>query len=129
MSAEPWLDPLYKAGDKILYEGQPVTVKKVYFQKAPFENEMTKVYIEGPGGAGKFIYKDDFSNERLWEILKKKCKFMDIPTPKTEDFFNKERTEEAGRYWERGLAHQLNDLPDFEQVLYELKDLLNKTLI
>ena len=69
-------------------------------------------------------YKDDFSNDRLWEILKKKCEFMDIPTPKTEDFFNKERTEEAGRYWERGLAHQLTDLPDFEKVLEELKDLI-----
>ncbi len=70
-------------------------------------------------------YKDDFSNDRLWEILKKKCKFMDIPTPKTEDFFNKERTEEARRYWERGLAHQLNDLPDFAKVLEELKGLID----
>ena len=69
-------------------------------------------------------YKDDFSNERLWEILKGKCEFKDIPTPKTEDFFNKERTEEAGRYWERGLAHQLNDVPDFKLVLEELKYLI-----
>jgi len=74
-------------------------------------------------------YKNDFSNELLWEILKEKCEFKDIPLPKTEDFFDKERTEEAGRYWERGLAHQLNDLPNFEKVLEELKDLLNKTLI
>lgn len=74
-------------------------------------------------------YKIDFSNEKLWEILKGKCDFKDIPTPKTEDFFNKERTEEAGRYWERGLAHQLNDLPDFDKVLEELKDLLNENLI
>ena len=73
-------------------------------------------------------YKNDFSNDRLWEILKKKCKFKNIPTPKTEEFLNKERAEEAGRYWERGLAHQLNDLPDFEKVLEELEDSLNKTL-
>ena len=71
-------------------------------------------------------YKNDFSNEKLWEILKGKCEFKDIPTPKTEDFFNKERTEEAGRYWERGLAHQLNDLPAFEKVLEELKDLIRE---
>lgn len=69
-------------------------------------------------------YKNDFSNERIWDILKEKCEFIGIPTPKTEDFFNGERTEEAGRYWERGLAHQLNDLPDFEKVLEELKDLI-----
>jgi len=73
-------------------------------------------------------YKRDFSNEKLWEILKEKCEFKDIPTPKTEDFFDTERTEEAGKYWERGLAHQLNDLPDFEKVLEELKDSLNKNL-
>lgn len=73
-------------------------------------------------------YKNDFSNDRLWEILKGKCEFKDIPIPKTEDFFNKERIEEAGRYWERGLAHQLNNLPDFEKVLEELKDSLNENL-
>jgi len=48
-------------------------------------------------------YKNDFSNELLWEILKGKCEFKDIPIPKTEDFFNQERTDEAGRYWERCL--------------------------
>jgi len=69
-------------------------------------------------------HKNDFSNERIWEILKEKCKFKDIQTPKTEDFFNKERTDEAGRYWERGLAHQLNNLPDFKLVLKELKYLI-----
>lgn len=69
-------------------------------------------------------YKNDFSNESLWEILKGKCEFKDIPPPKTKDFFNQERTDEAGRYWERGLAHQLNDLPEFNKVLEELKDLI-----
>jgi len=73
-------------------------------------------------------YKNDFSRKRLWDTLKKKCEFKNIPTPKTEDFFNKELTEEAGRYWERGLAHQLNDLPDFEKVLEELENQLNETL-
>jgi len=70
-------------------------------------------------------YSSDFLNDKLWEILKEKCKFKDIPTPKTEDFFDPERTEEAGRYWERGLAHQPNELPNFEKVLEELKDLMN----
>ena len=69
-------------------------------------------------------YRADFSNDRLWEILNKKCEFKGISTPKIEDFFNNDRTEEAGRYWERGLAHQLIDLPDFEKVLYELRLLL-----
>ena len=71
-------------------------------------------------------YRKDFSNKRIWEILKEKCKFKDIPSPKVEAFFEKERTEEAGRYWERGLAHQLNDLPDFEKVLQELRELIGE---
>ena len=73
-------------------------------------------------------YKKDFSNGRVWEILRGKCEFKDIPSPTTDDFFNDDRTEEAGRYWERGLAHQLNDLPDFEEVLEELRDLIDNLM-
>ena len=73
-------------------------------------------------------YRDDFSNEQLSEILKEKCEFKEIPSPTIEDFFENKRTEEAGRYWERGLAHQLNDLPDFGLVLEELSNSLNETL-
>ncbi|MEA2031564.1 MAG: nucleotidyl transferase AbiEii/AbiGii toxin family protein [candidate division Zixibacteria bacterium] len=73
-------------------------------------------------------YSSDFSNEKLWGILKEKCKFKDIPTPKTEDFFDPERTKEASRYWERGLAHQLNELPNFEKVQKEIKSLINTVL-
>lgn len=69
-------------------------------------------------------YESDFSNERLWEILKKKCEFKNIPSPKAEDFFNKERIEEAGRYWERGLSYQLTELPEFHTVLDELRSLI-----
>lgn len=71
-------------------------------------------------------YQSDFSNDKLWEILKEKCAFKDIHAPKVDDFFDRERTEEAGRYWERGLAHQMNDLPDFNKVLEELKDLIKE---
>jgi len=71
-------------------------------------------------------HKADFSNDKLWEILKEKCKFKDISTPKIDDFFDNKRIEEAGRYWERGLAHQLNDLPDFDKVLEELRGLIKE---
>lgn len=69
-------------------------------------------------------YKNDFSNELLWEILERKCKFKEIPSPKAEDFFNKESIEEAGRYWERGLSHQITDLNSFDRVINELKELI-----
>lgn len=73
-------------------------------------------------------YKSDFSKESIWGILKKKCEFKGIPEPVTADFMNVESTEEARQYWERGLAHQLSELPDFDTVLEELKGLINKTL-
>jgi len=73
-------------------------------------------------------YKSDFSNDSIWGILKKKCEFKGISAPVTADFMNPERAEEARRYWERGLAHQLSDLPDFDTVLEELRGLLDKTL-
>ena len=73
-------------------------------------------------------YKADFSNDELWGILKEKCEFKSIPTPKTDDFFDTERTEEAGRYWERGLAHQLNNLPDFEKMLEELRPMIGQLI-
>ncbi|MFH2036444.1 MAG: nucleotidyl transferase AbiEii/AbiGii toxin family protein [Candidatus Zixiibacteriota bacterium] len=69
-------------------------------------------------------YKKDFSNDELWGILKKNCQFKGIPKPTIEDFLKTEREEEARRFWERGLAHQLNDSPDFEKVLEELNDLI-----
>ena len=70
-------------------------------------------------------YKNDFSNESLWEILKGKCKFKDIPVPVTADFMNPERAEEARQYWELDLARQLSKFPDVDTVLEELKELLS----
>lgn len=73
-------------------------------------------------------HSGDFSVSRTSEILKEKCYHKDIPNPKVDDFFDPTRTEEAGRYWQRGLAHQLNDLPEFENVLEELEQFLTNTI-
>ena len=73
-------------------------------------------------------YRKDFSNGRIWEILKEKCKFKDIPAPKTEDFFNKERIDEAARFWERGLAHQMLDVPAMSDVIEDLRPMIGQLL-
>lgn len=62
------------------------------------------------------------------EIMQKKCKDKNIPDPRLDDFFLQERVDEAGRYWERGLAHQVDRLPDFIHVTGELKKLLNELI-
>lgn len=69
-------------------------------------------------------HNGDFSVSRTAEILKAKCNHKGIPDPNVDDFFDETRIEEARRYWERGLAHQLTDLPDFDAVLAELQDLI-----
>jgi hypothetical protein len=61
------------------------------------------------------------------EILSGKCDFKNIPSSKLEDLFHKKRTEDVERYWDCGPTHQLNDLPDFEEVLQELQELMENT--
>ena len=74
-------------------------------------------------------YDKDFSFDKMWSIFKKKCQYKKIPVPKVDDFFLPQRTEEAGRYWERGLAHQVANLADYRLTLNELKELLTKSLV
>lgn len=73
-------------------------------------------------------HRMDFSLELTRDILEQKCSFKGIPFPTIEDFLEETRAGEARRYWERGLAHQLTNLPDFDELLSELKEAL-KTLL
>ena len=69
-------------------------------------------------------YGKDFSAKLMVEIMRKKCQDKRIPAPTVDDFFMPERIEEANRYWERGLAHQVEKLPPFEEVAGELNSSL-----
>jgi len=70
----------------------------------------------------------DFSAKQMIEIMQKKCHDKSIDAPTIDDFFQPERIEEAARYWERGLAHQLSNLTDFKIVVSELRNILNKII-
>jgi predicted nucleotidyltransferase component of viral defense system len=73
-------------------------------------------------------YGSDFDAKLMVEIMNKKCHDKGIPDPQVDAFFQPERVDEAKRYWERGLAHQVDNLPPFEAVVAELKNLLNSLL-
>jgi predicted nucleotidyltransferase component of viral defense system len=73
-------------------------------------------------------HNKDFSSKLMIEIMKKKCKDGNIPVPKLDDFFLQASVDEAGRYWERGLAHQVTSLASFDVVLGELKSILRKII-
>jgi hypothetical protein len=62
------------------------------------------------------------------EIMRKECRDKGILAPRVDDFFQPERIEEAARYWERGLAHQVEKLPPFDKVVGEL-DISLKSLL
>lgn len=65
-------------------------------------------------------HNSDFDAKLVIEIMKKKCHDKGITAPTIDDFFQPERIEEARRYWERGLAHQVTNLTGFESVINEL---------
>ena len=94
-----------------------------------------RIHVRNTNGYSKVVYIDpkdydkDFSFDKMWSIFKKKCQYKKIPVPKVDDFFLPQRTEEAGRYWERGLAHQVANLADYRLTLNELKELLTKSLV
>jgi len=72
---------------------------------------------------------NDFDAKLIVDIMKKKCHDKGIEAPTIDDFFQPERIGEAQRYWERGLAHQLSNLAKFQDVIGELRTILNKTKV
>ena len=67
---------------------------------------------------------EDFSHARVRDILYTKCAHRGLPAPALEHFLDPKRTDAAKAYWERGLAHQMTDLPPFEAVVNDLQGLL-----
>lgn len=74
------------------------------------------------------LYKKDIVIHEMLDILQKKCAFKGIAFPVVEDLFAPDRITEAAQFWERGLAHQVDNLPQFESVVSELRGLLNRML-
>ncbi len=60
-------------------------------------------------------------------ILAEKCKFKNLICNE-ELLFEKEKITEAQQFWEKGLAHQINNLPEFKIVLEECKILIKGLL-
>ena len=57
-------------------------------------------------------------------IFKAKCEHKQIEFSSPTDFLVGKKIELAGGYWKRGLAHQLSNLPAFDEVIGELRKLL-----
>lgn len=67
------------------------------------------------------------NKERTKEVLKHKCEFKDIVCNE-ELLFEAEKMAQAQIHWEKGLAHQISNLPDFKVVVHECKQMLQQFL-
>jgi len=70
----------------------------------------------------------DFLPGRVIEILGPKNAHRNVFFQSTEDFFSKELVSEASRNWENSLGAFVIDLPEFDQVMQELKPLIHQVL-
>ncbi len=64
---------------------------------------------------------------KIKKVLAEKCKFKNLVC-NAELLFEKEKIAEAQQFWEKGLAHQINNLPDFKIVLSECKAMIDDLL-
>jgi predicted nucleotidyltransferase component of viral defense system len=61
--------------------------------------------------------------KEIRDLLKRKCEMKGIAY-EPDLLFDKERVEEARAYWSKSLSYLVKDLPNFETVLSELKQML-----
>ncbi|MEK6938497.1 MAG: nucleotidyl transferase AbiEii/AbiGii toxin family protein, partial [Nanoarchaeota archaeon] len=73
------------------------------------------------------LHSKRINKTKVKEVLAAKCKFKDLVC-NAELLFEKEKISEAQQYWEKGLAHQINNLPDFIKVIAECKELISALL-
>jgi predicted nucleotidyltransferase component of viral defense system len=73
------------------------------------------------------LHHDKIKPDLLHEVLIKKCQAKNLDFNK-DHLFSPERIKPAQEFWEKSLAHQISDLPDFQTVVSECKSLINKFL-
>lgn len=73
-------------------------------------------------------FGDAFMPGKVLGILDRKNAHRNVSFRGPDDFFSKELVSEASRNWENSLAAFVIDLPEFDQVMKELKPLVQKLL-
>jgi len=73
------------------------------------------------------LYLKLINKVKVKDVLAAKCKFKSLVCNE-ELLFEKEKIAEAQQFWEKGLAHQINNLPDFNVVVAECKTLIRELL-
>lgn len=69
------------------------------------------------------FHADKINKIKTKEVLFKKCKHKNVICNE-QLLFEKNKVNEAKLHWEKGLTHQMRDLPHFDTISLELRDLL-----
>jgi predicted nucleotidyltransferase component of viral defense system len=68
-----------------------------------------------------WFFTENFDIRQALEILPEKCEFKAV---KTDIKSIKERKDDFSSAWDNSLGHQLKDLPDFDQLFYQVMEQL-----
>lgn len=60
------------------------------------------------------------------KVFEKKCAHKGVNLRSRNDFVREEKLSEVTKYWDEGLRGQIGRLPEFRQIIDELKALLKK---
>jgi predicted nucleotidyltransferase component of viral defense system len=69
-------------------------------------------------------YSSSVNNDRLIEMLDKKCQHRDVSYETVDDFFTPELMKEAHQHWQATLGDLVSGLPDCDTILQETKSLI-----
>lgn len=72
--------------------------------------------------------KNKINVGKLREIFNKKVKYKKIDFKSAKQFFEKNKVEQAKAYYQRQVAHQLRNPPQFDTIIKELEELIKNVL-
>jgi len=68
-------------------------------------------------------HQNEIDADAVRDVFKTKLRHREIEFPAVETFFDKSHLNTVRAYWERGLAHQIDQLPDFDTAISEYEEL------
>jgi uncharacterized protein len=71
----------------------------------------------------RLMRESKFDREAIKNLLIRKCELKGIEY-QPELFFDKDRLGDAKDHWIAGLGHLVKEVPDFDKVVSELKEML-----
>lgn len=109
---------------KTVYPDVPEFRVKVYTLKEILIEKLRSIIQRGKSrdyyDVWRLLKVKNYKMEKIDELLEEKCKITQVEY-RPELIFDRERLKAAERHWKKALRNLTKELPDFPQVIYELK--------